>query len=120
MSDPRNRLGPALDQLESILDGDLDELARDAALHRFQLCFELCWNSARQRLQELDVDCASPNGCVQAAARRGWIDPEPWLEMIEVRNQLPQSSEPEIAEAICGRLGDFAKRMRALEAVLVD
>jgi hypothetical protein len=118
MDDPRAQLGTALDRLESILDTEPDDVGQDAALHRFQVCFELCWNSARRRLQELDVDCASPDGCVQAASRQGWIDADAWSELIAARNQLPASGDPEIAASIYRRLPEFAERMRELESIL--
>lgn len=116
---PVEELAPALVRLAEALDAEPDSFVRDALLHRFQVCFELCWKSAKQRLGERDIDCASPNGCLQAAARQGWLVEEPWLEMIEARNHLPSCTDEKIIAQILKQLPGFLDRMRELQAALL-
>jgi Nucleotidyltransferase substrate binding protein like len=120
VSSPVDQLAPALDRLGEVLESELDEVGRDAALHRFQVCFELCWKSVQQRLQERELDCASPMGCLQVAVRQGWLVEEPWLEMIESRNHLPSCTDEKITSGIATALPDYLAHMRDLYEALMD
>ncbi len=120
MITPIEKLGPAIDRLSEVLESELDEIHRDAALHRFQLCFELCWKSVQQRLQERDLDCASPTGCMQAAVRHGWLEEDPWLEMIAARNHLPSGTDDTVVESISAALPTYLQQMRDLHQALME
>lgn len=67
------RLGDALTAPET-------DLSRDAAIQRFEFCFELAWKVIQERARTEGLDCQSPKGCFKLAYKNNWITEEAgWL-----------------------------------------
>jgi hypothetical protein len=64
------------------------DVSRDAAIQRFEFCFELAWKSIQERAREEGLDCQTPRSCLQLAFKILWIEDEQgWLAMLQDRNR---------------------------------
>ena len=78
----------AVVRLREALDAPETDLSRDAAIQRFEFCFELAWKTIQRQALDEGLECQSPKGCLKLALKLGWIAGEDgWLEMLEDRNQ---------------------------------
>ena len=99
-----DRLGDALAEPESTI-------TRDAAIQRFEFCFELAWRTIQERGRDQGLDCRSPKGCFKLAFKTGWVDSEQgWLVMLEDRNPM--------ARDVFSRLAGHLSSLRRLAATL--
>ena len=70
------------------LSAPTTDLTRDAAIQRFEFCFELAWRVIQERARAEGLDCQSPKGCLKLAYKNSWISDETgWLAMLEDRNR---------------------------------
>lgn len=108
----------ALTSLEALLDlgRPATPVERDAAIQRFEYTFEAAWKAARQYLREMEgLDVGSPKGVIRASLRVGLIDENMarlGLEMADDRNLTVHTYNEAVAEAIHGRLPEYAGLMR--------
>ncbi len=114
MNAPLESLGSAIVRLREVLDLPPSDVVRDAAIQRFEFCFELAWKAAQQRLRREGLDCASPRSCLQAAYRQGWIEEGPWLEMLGDRNLTSHTYDQSLAEQVFLRLPRHVPQLEAL------
>jgi nucleotidyltransferase substrate binding protein (TIGR01987 family) len=84
----------AMENLKSILKEEKTPTVRDAAIKRYELCYELAWKSIQEALktQGLEV-CKSPKACFKQAFEQGWItDEETFSEIVQKRNLTTYTS----------------------------
>lgn len=114
MNDRLRQLQAALERFEEVLALPVTDVVRDAAIQRFEFCFELSWKCAQLALRRAGQDCATPRSCLQAAYRAGWVEEAPWLEMLEDRNLSSHTYNEALAIELFGRLPAHLQAMKEL------
>lgn len=72
----------AITRFSEALSTPVTDLTRDAAIQRFEFCFELAWKVIQERARIEGLDCQSPKGCLKLAYKNNWIKDETgWLAM---------------------------------------
>lgn len=75
-----------------------DEVYRVGILHMFQMSFELCWKTLKDRLAFEGIDAASPRDSIKKAFAAGLIEqPESWLKALETRNTFTHAYDEEMS-----------------------
>jgi nucleotidyltransferase substrate binding protein (TIGR01987 family) len=105
------RLGEVLEEPES-------SVVRDAAIQRFEFCFELGWKTAQKVLRGQGIDVASPRSTLKACFAQGWVDEAAWLAMLEDRNLTSHTYDQELAAKVYARLRGHHGALEKLAAVL--
>lgn len=113
----------ALDALESVLAlARSDDIARDAAIQRFEFSLETVWKAAQLWLREhAGEDVSSPKGVVRAANAATIIDESTAIQLlaaIDDRNLTVHTYSERTAADVTSRLPTHARAMRALLAAL--
>jgi len=109
----RLRLDAALKQPE-------DEFVRDAAIQRFEFCFELTWKSIQTAARLEGQDCTSPRTAFSIAWRNSWNDDEAaWLDMLEDRNKTSHTYREEMAKEVFAGLASHLLNFNQLHEALV-
>lgn len=94
--------------LKEVLAIKKNDITRDSALLRFQLCFELAWKAIKSRAKSEGVECFSPKSCFQTAFQLNLVDyDENWLTMVNDRNLIVHLYEENVADQIYGRLSSY-------------
>lgn len=115
----RESLLKALQRLDEVLCEDETPITRDAAIQRFEFCFELTWKAIQEAARNEGLDCASPRGCGRVAFRLGWLSDEAgWLAVLEDRNLTSPTYDEELARKVYGRLPAHLKLLAAMAAAL--
>ena len=84
------------------------DLARDSAILRFELTFEVAWKLVQHLVREHGYEANSPRQAFQRAFSMGWIsDEEIWVEILRARNTAVHVYREEYAAALYARLGPF-------------
>ena len=95
------------------------DITRDAAIQRFEFCFELAWKAVQEALRHQGLGCASPRSCLRAAFRQGWIHGESgWNTALEDRNLTSHTYDEDLAKAIYARIPGHSKAIRLLHDAL--
>lgn len=118
MSGPLDDFVEALDRLEEVLDLPVNDVVRDAAIKRFEICFELGWKSVQRSLRHEGLDCRSPRRCFELAYQQGWIDDASWVAMIRDRNLTAHTYDRALAERVHEKLPAHYEAMRGLAEAL--
>lgn len=63
----------ALSRLQAALQAAETDLTRDAAIQRFEFCFELAWKVIQEQARHEGLDCQSPKGCLKLAYKNQWL-----------------------------------------------
>jgi nucleotidyltransferase substrate binding protein (TIGR01987 family) len=93
MTARREALAAAIGRLRDVLKAPESDVTRDAAIQRFEFCFELAWKCIQERARDEGLDCQSPKGCLSVAFKTSWIENEQgWLAM-------PVSAPPKLSPA---------------------
>ena len=110
----------ALDRLSEVLAKSADDrIAIDAAIQRFEFCFELGWKTVKAFLEFEGQKLGLPREVITAAYRVQWItDESGWLQMMDDRNLSSHTYHQPLAEAIYSRLPQHQFRMLELLALL--
>ncbi len=109
----------AIGRLRDALDAPETDLHRDAAIQRFEFCFELAWKAVQERARAEGLDCVSPRSCLRLAFGSGWIeDEETWLAMLEDRNRASHTYDETLAKEIYSRLSSYLPAFEALAGTL--
>jgi nucleotidyltransferase substrate binding protein (TIGR01987 family) len=115
VSTRREALTDAVARLDDVLNTPESDITRDAAIQRFEFCFELAWKSIQEKAREEGLDCQSPKVCLQLAFKNSWIDDEQgWLSMLQDRNRTSHTYDEELAKAVYQRLINYLPLFRAL------
>jgi nucleotidyltransferase substrate binding protein (TIGR01987 family) len=110
-----------VDNLKSILKEATTPIVRDAAIKRYELCYELAWKAVQEALRTEGLEvCKSPKSCFQQAFQQGWIeDEETFIEMIARRNLTTHTYNDNLAEEIYTNLGKYLVQFEFLLAQLL-
>ncbi len=109
----------AIVRLREALSAAETDVSRDAAIQRFEFCFELAWKVIQERARGEGLDCQSPKGCFKLAFKCGWIvDETGWLAMIEDRNRTTHTYDEQLAKDVFSRLPGYLPVFDALLAKL--
>jgi len=111
----RQALTLAITRLREVLDQPETDVIRDAAIQRFEFCFELAWKAVQERAREEGLECQSPKSCLTLAFKASWIvDEREWLAMLADRNQTSHTYDEALAKAVYGRLRRYLPLLEAL------
>ncbi len=104
-----------INRLEEILDLEKTIIIRDAAIKRFELCFDLSWKSVKVYAKKEGIECASPRSCFKTAFQLKLIDyNDQWLAMIDDRNLSAHLYSEEHADQIYDNLPDYLELFKKL------
>jgi type II secretion system protein G len=105
----------AVTTLREVLSMPKSDVVRDAAIQRFEYCFELAWKSIRRCAQAEGLKVDSPAGAIRAAFQLGWIDDDAtWLQMKDDRNLTSHTYDEQTAEELYMRLPAYLPRLSTL------
>lgn len=105
----------SINRLEEILDLEKTIINRDAAIKRFEICFDLSWKSVKLYAKKEGVECNSPRACFKSAFQLELIDyDEQWLKMIDGRNLSAHLYSEESADQIYANLPEYLKLFKKL------
>jgi nucleotidyltransferase substrate binding protein (TIGR01987 family) len=91
------------------------DVTRDAAIQRFEFCFELAWKSVQERARDDGLDCQSPRDCLRIAFKTSWIENEQgWLAMLDDRNRTSDTYDEDMAKAVFRRLPNYLPLLDSL------
>lgn len=114
--------GAMLDRLENILSIPMDtnDFVVDATLHRFELCYELCWKTLQCTLEhEGHTDARTARETFAKAYQLHWIDNEAlWIEMIDDRALVVGDYEEETGHAVYANIPNFYSALRNLHTFI--
>ena len=106
------RLADALAQPES-------EFVRDAAIQRFEFCFELAWKGIQAVSRLEGQECTSPRAAFSLAWRGGWVaDEAAWLDMLDERNKTAHTYRETMAKEVFGNLPRHLPHLSQLHQAL--
>lgn len=119
MTARHDALEAAIARLSAVLKALESDVSRDAAIQRFEFCFELAWKSIQERARNEGLDCQSPRGCLRVAFKTSWIEDEQgWLAMLEDRNRTSHTYDEDLAKAVFRRLPNYLPLLEKLLAKL--
>ena len=105
----------ALATLSEVLVVEKSEIARDAAIKRFEYTFEVMWKAAQRFLRQVEgVEEGSPKSVIRASFRIALLDQDQArlaMEMATDRNLTVHTYNEQLAEQIYSRLPGYAKLM---------
>ena len=82
-----------------------DERQLAGILHFFQMTFELCWKTLKDKLADEGIDVSSPKETIKRAFAVGLIpDAEPWLDALLNRNIFTHAYDEEMARQALNRV----------------
>ncbi len=109
----------AITRLSEALSAHMTDLIRDAAIQRFEFCFELAWKVIQERARAEGLDCQSPKGCLKLAYKNNWINDESgWLAMLEDRNRTAHTYDETLAKDVYCRLPAHLPLLQSLNTYL--
>lgn len=116
-----NDFKKAIDNLKEVLNlPETNDITRDSAIKRFELCFDLSWKLIKWQAQQQGAEeCYSPRACFKTAWQIKLIDyDEQWLEMIKDRNLTSHLYKKEMAERVHSHLKNYLELFEKLTAAL--
>lgn len=120
MTTRRQALTSAIARLHEVLAQPETDVSRDAAIQRFEFCFELAWKAIQERARNDGMDCQSPKSCLKLAFKNSWIADEPaWLAMLVDRNQTSHTYDEALAKEVYNRLRGYLPLFEELAKKLV-
>ena len=109
------QLEAALSTLDEVLMMEWSRVVRDAAIQRFEYCFELVWKLIKRRLKLDGIEVNSPRQAIRHAFENGYIeDADFWFELLEDRNLTTHTYNADIADKVyesARRLPDAARAL---------
>jgi len=109
----------AIKRLVEVLGEPETGVSRDAAIQRFEFCFELAWKAIQERAKTEGLECYSPKQCFRLAFTNQWLRNETgWLAMLEDRNRTSHTYDEELAKQVYRRLPGYISVLEELAARL--
>lgn len=109
----------ALGRLAAALKEPEGEFIRDAAIQRFEFCFELAWKSVQSVARLEGQECTSPRAAFSLAWRSGWASEEAaWLDMLDDRNKTTHTYREATAKEVFGNLPRHLPHLAQLHVAL--
>ena len=119
MTTRRDSFSHAIVRFNEALRATETDLTRDAAIQRFEFCFELAWKVIQEQARMEGLDCQSPKGCLKLAYKNGWVSDESgWLAMLEDRNRTAHTYDEALAKDVYRRLSAYLPLLQALDLYL--
>jgi nucleotidyltransferase substrate binding protein (TIGR01987 family) len=104
-----------LSKLEEALNAPKSDLARDSAILRFELAFEVSWKAIQKFALAEGFDVNSPRQAFERAFQLGWISDEVlWKEILLQRNMAVHIYREPLAEALYNQLQSFLNGFKEL------
>ncbi len=114
----------ALTTLQEIFETPYSIIVRDAAIQRFEYCFEIGWKFLKEFLRSQEgIICNSPKSCFREAFKNGLLDESETilaLQMTDDRNQTSHTYHEEIADEIFSRLNQYAALLNKLSIAMKE
>lgn len=108
----------AIMRLGEALSAPTTDLFRDAAIQRFEFCFELAWKVIQERARAEELDCQSPKGRLKLAYKNYWFSDETgWPAMLEDRNRTAHTYDETLAKEVYRRLPAYLPLPHALSTL---
>lgn len=102
---------------DALNDADHDDRARDSAILRFELAYEVAWRLARTLSQAHGLTADSPRAAFSNAFRLGWTTEESiWIDVIRGRNQAVHVYHEDLARRLVGALPGYLAAFREFAA----
>lgn len=102
---------------DALLDADSDHRARDSAILRFELAYEVAWRLARTLSQAHGLTADSPRAAFSNAFRLGWTTQESiWIDVIRARNEAVLVYHEDLARRLVSALPGYLAAFRGLAA----
>ena len=112
-------LGNAISRLAEALKQPENEFIRDAAIQRFEFCFELAWKTIQSVARLEGQDCTSPRTAFSVAWQNRWLTDETiWLDMLEERNRTSHTYHEATAKEVFDNLPGYLPHLNALQITL--
>jgi nucleotidyltransferase substrate binding protein (TIGR01987 family) len=104
----------AITNLEEVLKMDFDEIIRDSAIQRFEICYEIAWKAMKQTLLFKGSDAGnSPRDIFKNAFKLSLIrDENIWLDILVKRNLSTHTYSEELANSLYQKLPEFLSEMK--------
>jgi len=119
MTARRNSFSHAIIRFNEALKASETDISRDAAIQRFEFCFELAWKVIQEQARVEGLDCQSPKGWLKLAYKNGWIGDEAgWLAMLEDRNRTAHTYDEALAKDVYRRLSAYLPLLQTLDLFL--
>ena len=119
MTTRRDSFSHAIVRFNEALMAPETDLSRDAAIQRFEFCFELAWKVIQEQARSEGLDCQSPKGCLKLAYKNGWLGDEAgWLAMLEDRNRTAHTYDEALAKDVYRRLSAYLPLLQTLDESL--
>lgn len=106
---------------EAVKRKNLDRLAQEGLIQRFEYTFELAWKCLQDVMQEKGfAEIRGPRPVIQQAFDDGLIeDGVLWMEMLKARNYAPHIYDEEIFQEIYNKAkNEFYKPLKKLKEKL--
>ncbi|MFB6225968.1 MAG: HI0074 family nucleotidyltransferase substrate-binding subunit [Candidatus Paceibacteria bacterium] len=118
----KKQLNKALERLEDVLEQEKNEYIRDAAIQRFEFCFDLFWKFIKAYLEKKHgVECRSPKSCFREAYQQGILDYEDfWIEVCNKRNKTTHIYSEKNAEKVYSDLPKIKNKFKRVFLHLKD
>lgn len=114
-------LESVLSKLEEALNAPKSDLARDSAILRFELAFEVSWKAIQKFAFEEGFEVNSPRQAFERAFQLGWISDEVlWKQVLLQRNAAIHVYREHLAEALYNQLRGFLGGFKELLKNLKD
>ena len=99
----------SLKNLNDVIVMPKSNITRDAAIKRYELCYELAWKSVQEALKNEGLEvCKSPKSCFKEAFKQGWIvDEKGFSDMLEGRNMTTHTYDETLADAVYNHLATY-------------
>lgn len=113
-----SNLKEVLEKIDSA--GENRAVFRDSAIQRFEIAFDLCWKTLKEKLKiEYGIEVASPKKCFQESFKQGILENETiWLEMTDSRNETSHTYDEKFAEVLLSRLPEICTTLEKLSIKL--
>ena len=118
-----NTFEKALNTLGECLALEYSTVVRDAAIKRFEYCFELAWKTIKQFARQEGEACNSPKSALKVAFNMNWVNgDEIWLDMLDDRNQTThtytEATAKHVFSHIPGYYEAFLSLLQSLQKVI--
>ena len=93
-------LKEVLDRLQ--IPGPDYAVFRDSAIQRFEIAFDVCWKTLKEKLRhEYGVEAISPKKVFQESFKQGLIENDTvWISMTDMRNETAHAYNEQFAEKV--------------------
>lgn len=109
-----NNLKEVLEKLKTA--GENHAIFRDSAIQRFEIAFDVCWKTLKEKLrQDFGVEAISPKKVFQEAFKQTLIENDTvWLSMTDMRNETSHAYNEQFAEKVLDELPKVYKTFEQL------